>query len=228
MTEKEKMLAHQMYDANYNKELHDERIAAKELCWEYNQLRPSNEEGQRAVLKKLLGKTGENFYITAPFWCDYGYNIELGENFYANHNLVILDCAKVKFGDNVFVAPDCGFHTAGHPIDFERRNAGFEYAYPITVGDNVWIGAGVQVMPGVTIGSNVVIGGGGGGGVGRPGGRSAIPAMSSVPSPMRTKRPVGADKTRKRPHRRNIIPVQRRLRLKLQRLSGFMKSPSST
>ena len=135
MTEKEKMLAHQMYDANYNKELHDERIAAKELCWEYNQLRPSNEEGQRAVLKKLLGKTGENFYITAPFWCDYGYNIELGENFYANHNLVILDCAKVKFGDNVFVAPDCGFHTAGHPIDFERRNAGFEYAYPITVGD---------------------------------------------------------------------------------------------
>lgn len=67
MTEKEKMLAHQMYDANYNKELHDERIAAKELCWEYNQLRPSNEEGQRAVLKKLLGKTGENFYITAPF-----------------------------------------------------------------------------------------------------------------------------------------------------------------
>ena len=142
MTEKEKMLAHQMYDANYNKELHDERIAAKELCWEYNQLRPSNEEGQRAVLKKLLGKTGENFYITAPFWCDYGYNIELGENFYANHNLVILDCAKVKFGDNVFVAPDCGFHTAGHPIDFERRNAGFEYAYPITVGDNVWIGAG--------------------------------------------------------------------------------------
>ena len=69
MTEKEKMLAHQMYDANYNKELHDERIAAKELCWEYNQLRPSNEEGQRAVLKKLLGKTGENFYITAPFWC---------------------------------------------------------------------------------------------------------------------------------------------------------------
>ena len=157
MTEKEKMLAHQMYDANYNKELHDERIAAKELCWEYNQLRPSNEEGQRAVLKKLLGKTGENFYITAPFWCDYGYNIELGENFYANHNLVILDCAKVKFGDNVFVAPDCGFHTAGHPIDFERRNAGFEYAYPITVGDNVWIGAGVQVMPGVTIGSNVVI-----------------------------------------------------------------------
>ncbi|GET06446.1 hypothetical protein SY212_14760 [Ligilactobacillus agilis] len=88
------------------------------------------------------------------------YNIELGENFYANHNLVILDGAKVTFGDNVFVAPNCGFYTAGHPLDYERRNAGLEYAYPITVGDNVWIGGGVQVMPGVTIGSNVVISGG--------------------------------------------------------------------
>ena len=88
------------------------------------------------------------------------YNIELGENFYANYNLVILDGAKVTFGDNVFVAPNCGFYTAGHPLDYERRNAGLEYAYPITVGDNVWIGGGVQVMPGVTIGSNVVIGGG--------------------------------------------------------------------
>lgn len=160
MTEKEKMLAHKMYDANYDKTLLQERTQAKELCYEYNNLHPSDEADQQAVLRKLLGKTGEHFFITAPFWCDYGYNIELGENFYANHNLVILDCAKVTFGDNVFVAPDCGFHTAGHPIDFERRNQGLEYAYPITVGDNVWIGAGVQVMPGVTIGSNVVIGGG--------------------------------------------------------------------
>lgn len=78
------------------------------------------------------------------------------KNFYANHNLVILDGAKVKFGDSVFIAPDCGFHTAGHPVDFERGNQGMEYAWPITVGDNVWIGAGVQVCPGVRIGSNVV------------------------------------------------------------------------
>ena len=160
MTEKEKMLAQKMYDANYDAELLAERAQAKELCYDYNHLRPSDEEGQRKILKQLLGKTGEHFCITAPFWCDYGYNIELGENFYANHNLVILDGAKVKFGDNVFVAPDCGFHTAGPPIDFERRNEGLEYAYPITVGSNVWIGAGVQVMPGVTIGDNVVIGGG--------------------------------------------------------------------
>ena len=160
MTEKEKMLAQKMYDANYDQALLEERTKAKELCCDFNNLRPADEEGKREVLKKLLGKTGENFIITAPFWCDYGYNITLGENFYANHNLVILDGAKVTFGDNVFIAPDCGFHTAGHPIDFERRNQGLEYAYPITVGDNVWIGAGVQVMPGVIIGSNVVIGGG--------------------------------------------------------------------
>ena len=160
MTEKEKMCAQMLYDANYDQTLLEERDKAKDLCHQYNQLRPSDRASQQEVLKKLLGKTGENFTLTAPFWCDYGYNIELGENFYANHNLVILDGAKVTFGDNVFIGPDCGFHTAGHPIDFERRNRGLEYAYSITVGDNVWIGAGVQVMPGVTIGSNVVIGGG--------------------------------------------------------------------
>ena len=160
MTEKEKMCAQMLYDANYDQTLLEERDKAKDLCHQYNQLRPSDRAGQREVLKKLLGKTGENFTLTAPFWCDYGYNIELGENFYANHNLVILDGAKVTFGDNVFIGPDCGFHTAGHPVDFERRNRGLEYAYSITVGDNVWIGAGVQIMPGVTIGSNVVIGGG--------------------------------------------------------------------
>lgn len=160
MTEKEKMLAQKMYDANYDTALIEERKRAKDLCFEYNQLRPSDEEGQTALMKKILGKTKGAFCIIAPFWCDYGYNIEIGENFFANHNLVILDGAKVRFGDNVFIAPDCGFHTAGHPFDFERRNQGLEYAWEITVGNNVWIGAGVQVMPGVTIGNDVVIGGG--------------------------------------------------------------------
>lgn len=160
MTEKEKMLSQKLYDANYDAELIQERLIAKDLCHEYNRLRPSESEKQQSILRKLLGKTRGTFQIVAPFWCDYGYNIELGRNFFANHNLVILDCARVTFGDNVFIGPDCGFHTAGHPIDMERRNQGLEYAYPITVGNNVWIGAGVHVMPGVTIGSNVVIGGG--------------------------------------------------------------------
>ena len=160
MTEKEKMMRGMMYDANYDKELLAERAAAKDLCFEYNSLKPSDGVGQKALLSRILGRIKGECCIIAPFWCDYGYNIEVGENFFANHNLVVLDCAKVKFGDNVFIAPNCGFSTAGHPIDYKRRNAGLEYAYPIEVGDNVWIGAGVQVLPGVKIGSNVVIGAG--------------------------------------------------------------------
>lgn len=160
MTEKEKMQCQKLYDANYDKTLLEERIKAKDLCYDYNNLRPSDEQRKNEIMQKLFGKTKGSFCIIAPFWCDYGYNIEIGENFFANHNTVILDGGKVKFGDNVFIAPNCGFYTAGHPIDYERRNQGLEYAYPITVGNNVWIGAGVQVMPGVTIGSNVVIGGG--------------------------------------------------------------------
>ena len=126
MTEKEKMQKQMLYDANYDRELLSERICAKELCYEYNQLRPSDIEGQKTIMKRLLGEIKGDFCILAPFWCDYGYNIEIGENFFANHNTVVLDCGKVIFGDNVFVAPNCGFYTAGHPIDFERRNQGLD------------------------------------------------------------------------------------------------------
>lgn len=160
MTEKEKMAEYILYDANNDEELIKERVVCKDMCYDFNQLRPSEYDQQVELIRKLLGKTEERLCIVAPFWCDYGYNIEIGEDFYANHNCVILDCAKVTFGNNVFIAPNCGFYTAGHPVDAKRRNQGLEYAYPITVGDNVWIGGGVQVMPGVTIGSNVVIGGG--------------------------------------------------------------------
>ena len=160
LTEKDKMLANMLYDANYDEALAAERDHAKELCWRYNQLRPSDAEARAKVLHQLLGRIADTLTVEPSFWCDYGYNIEVGHNFYANHNLVILDAAKVTFGDNVFIAPNCGFYTSGHPIDAARRNKGLEYAYPITIGSDVWIGAGVQVMPGVTIGSNVVIGGG--------------------------------------------------------------------
>ncbi|MGN1317803.1 MAG: sugar O-acetyltransferase [Lachnospirales bacterium] len=160
MTEKEKMLNQKLYDANDKEILQSERLKAKDLCYEFNMLAPSKIKEQKEIINKLFGKIKGDFYIVAPFWCDYGYNIEIGRNFFANHNTVILDCGKVTFGDNVLIGPHCGFHTAGHPIDYERRNKALEYAYPISVGDNVWIGAGVQVMPGVRIGSNVVIGGG--------------------------------------------------------------------
>ena len=157
MTEKDKMLRQLMYDANYDQQLIAERQQAKELCYDYNHLRPSDEASQRALMQRLLGSSKEAFCILAPFWCDYGYNIEIGENFFANHNTVVLDCAKVTFGSNVFIGPNCGFYTASHPLDVEQRNKGFETAQPITVCDNVWIGGGVTVLPGVTIGEGAVI-----------------------------------------------------------------------
>lgn len=160
MTEKEKMLKGLLYDANYNKELLADRLKAKDLCFKYNTTLPSDEESLRKIIGELKIKTKGNFFLTPPFYCDYGYNISVGENFYANHNLVILDGNRVSFGDNVFIAPSCTFSTAGHPLDKERRNKGLEYAHPITVGDDVWFGANVTVLPGVKIGSNVVIGAG--------------------------------------------------------------------
>lgn len=160
MTEKEKMLAGELYDANYNKDLEKEREIAKDLCYNYNNLKPSDHENQIKIMRKLLGKTKEKFRIEPTFMCDYGYNIEIGENFYSNHNLIILDAGKVKFGDNVFIAPNCSFYTAGHPLDVLNRNKGLEYAKPIEVGDNVWIGGNVTVLPGVKIGDNTVIGAG--------------------------------------------------------------------
>lgn len=159
MTEKEKMIAEKLYNSTDN-ELSQDRIKAKKLCHKYNNLEPDNYEERKAILKQLFGKTKNDFWIEPNFWCDYGYNIEIGENFYSNHNLVILDPAKVTFGDNVFIAPNCGFYTAGHPIDAQLRNELLEFAHPITIGNNVWFGGNVVVLPGVTIGDNVVIGAG--------------------------------------------------------------------
>lgn len=160
MTEKEKARLGLLYDANYDEELLAERRRCKELCFQFNQLSPLKELEQKEIIGKLFGKTKENFCVTAPFYCDYGYNIEIGENFYSNHNLVILDGAKVEIGDNVFIAPNCCITTAGHPINIDERNRGLEYAYPIKIGNNVWIGAGANILLGVTIGDNVTIGAG--------------------------------------------------------------------
>ncbi len=160
MNEKEKMLNGLLYDANYDKSLIDERIKCKSLCYEYNNLHPEQLEERKNIIKQILGKTKENFLIEQPFICDYGYNIEIGDNFYANHNLIILDPAKVTFGDNVFIGPNCAFYTPLHPLDAETRNKGLETAKPIKVGNNVWFGGNVVVLPDVTIGDNSVIGAG--------------------------------------------------------------------
>ena len=160
MTEKEKCRLGLLYDANYDPEILADRERAKELLYDYNRLRPSEQIRRTELLKKLLGKTGENLIIEPPFACDYGYNIEVGENFYANVNLVILDGAKVCIGDNAFIAPNVGIYTAGHPIYPDTRNSAFEYGKEVTIGDNVWLGGNSVVCPGVHIGDNVVIGAG--------------------------------------------------------------------
>lgn len=160
MTEWEKAQNGYLYDANYDEALIKTRTKCADLCHELNLCKPSETEKRNHIMRQLLGEIKGGFCITSPFHCDYGSNISIGKNFYTNYNCVILDGAKVSFGDNVFIAPNCVFSTAGHPIDVEQRNAGLEIALPITVGNNVWIGANVTVLPGVTIGNNTVIGAG--------------------------------------------------------------------
>lgn len=159
-SEKQKAKEGLLYDANYNAELLAERAFCKKQYYTFNHLDPEHEDEGINIIRGLFGKVGDVFTILPPFYCDYGYNIEIGENLFINMNCVILDEAKVTFGDNVFIAPNCGFYTAGHPLDVEQRNSGLEYAYPITIGNNVWIGANVCVLPGVNIGDNTVIGAG--------------------------------------------------------------------
>ncbi len=158
-SEKEKMLSGKPYKS-FGEQLLGERQLAKELIFDFNNSRPAETDKRREIIKILFGKTGKTFFIEPPFRCDYGYNIEIGENFYANYNCIILDCAKVIIGDNVLLAPNVSFYTAGHPIHHAIRNQEIEYAFPITIGNNVWIGGNVVINPGITIGDNSVIGAG--------------------------------------------------------------------
>ncbi len=160
MTEWEKAQAGYMYDANYDKEIVDSRTRCADLCYEFNNCRPSDTKRQTELLHQMLGEIKGSLVVTAPFYCDYGHNISVGVNFYTNHNCTILDGAKVTFGDNVFIAPNCVISTAGHAIDSEQRANGLEIARPIKIGNNVWLGANVSVLPGVTIGDNTIIGAG--------------------------------------------------------------------
>lgn len=160
MTEKEKMLAGELYRLSDGPELLEELARAKEMCYAYNQLLPSKKEERKQILKELLGKVGEHYLIEQPFHCDYGSHITIGENFYANYNLTILDVNPVTFGENVLIGPNCSFFAAGHPLEPELRKAGWEFGKTIQVGNNVWFGGNVTVLPGVTIGENAVIGAG--------------------------------------------------------------------
>jgi acetyltransferase-like isoleucine patch superfamily enzyme len=159
MTAKEKMLAGELFNPDFD-ELPEDRARCKRLCHAYNHLDPGDLEARGRIAREILGKTGAVFKVEQPFWCDYGYNIVIGENFYSNHNLVVLDCGIVTFGDGVMVAPNCAFYAVEHPLDPVHRATGLEFARPISVGDGVWIGGGVTVLAGVTIGEGSVIGAG--------------------------------------------------------------------
>ncbi len=159
MTEKEKMLKGMEYNAE-QEDLAKERIAVKDLCHEYNNLKPSNIQKRQEIIKKIIGKIHGSFWIEQPFICDYGYNIEVGDNFYSNHNLTVLDANKVKIGNNVFIGPNVSIYTSLHPLEYKLRNEKIESALKIEIGDNVWIGGSVTILPNVRIGGGAVIGAG--------------------------------------------------------------------
>lgn len=156
---KEKMLLGKWYDAT-NQELVKQRLNAKDLYFELNQIKPSNLEKRNEIINKLLGYQPDNLELLSPFTCDYGNNIVLGKNVFINSNCYFMDGAKITVGDNVFIGPSCGFYTANHPLDYQTRNQGIEQALPILIGNNVWLGGNVIVLPGVKIGDGCVIGAG--------------------------------------------------------------------
>lgn len=160
MTEKEKMLAGEVYDAT-DPELLRELAETRERIYDYNALRPSETEKMRAILKELLGGIGDDeIIINQPFRCDYGRQISVGKRFFANFNFTVLDEARVTIGDDCFIGPNVSIYTACHSTDPVERNTRQEWARPVTIGNNVWIGGSVTILPGVTIGDNVSIGAG--------------------------------------------------------------------
>lgn len=159
MNEKEKMISGQIYQP-FCELLEQDRLRAKNLCMQYNTLLPAQKEEKQKLLKELLGNAGNNSVIEPNFFCDYGYNIEFNGFVYINHNSVFLDCAPIKIGNNTFIGPNCGFYTAIHPINAKERIEGLESAKPITIGNSVWIGGNVTILPGVNIGDRAVIGAG--------------------------------------------------------------------
>ena len=153
------MVSGREYDATHPYLL--ERLnATKDRIWEYNKMRPSMLKERNELLRGLLGKSDGDTFINQPFYCDYGSNIRVGRRFFANFNFTVLDEALVTIGDDCFIGPNVSIYTACHSTDPVERNSRREWAKPVTIGDNVWIGGSVTILPGVTIGSNVTRGAG--------------------------------------------------------------------
>ena len=159
MREREKCDAGFLYNTQTpeREELH---ICCMELCYAYNHIHPSDKAGREEILRKLFGKVGAAPYVEPTIFCGFGFNIEAGDRLFVNSDCVFVDPGKIIFGNDVMIGPQCGFYTALHALDARLRIDGFEAAYPIHVGDNVWFGGHVTVLPGVTIGENAVIGAG--------------------------------------------------------------------
>ena len=160
MTERERMLAGKLYKSVGNQELHSLKEKKDVIIANFNDESNVNIGEKQKLLKELFKKTGNNFYIEPPFHCDYGCNITVGDNFYANFDCIFLDVNEIIIGNNVFLAPRVCIYTAGHPIDKDIRNEYLEYGYRVTIGNDVWIGGNTVINPGVNIGDNVVIGSG--------------------------------------------------------------------
>ena len=156
---KEKMLNGERYNAA-DTELVKDRLNARRLTRLFNQTLETEESKRTELLKELFGSTGKNPYIEPTFRCDYGYNIHVGENFYANFDCVFLDVCEIRIGDNCFIAPGVHIYTATHLLNPNKRILGGGYGKPVNIGDNVWIGGGAIINPGVKIGNNAVIGSG--------------------------------------------------------------------
>lgn len=155
-TEKAKMLDGELYNAG-DPELVSDRVNARRLTRFFNETLETDLDKRTEILKELFGSTGESLYIEPTFRCDYGSNIHVGENFYANFDCVFLDVCEIRIGDNCFIAPGVHIYTATHPLNAQERISGVEYGIPVTIGDNVWIGGRAVINPGVKIGNNVVV-----------------------------------------------------------------------
>ena len=156
--QKEKMTAGKVY--RFDDELHEVIFKTRKLTDEFNQTRYDDVDGRERIIRDLFGSVGEKVCVEPPFRCDYGFNIHVGDNFYANYGCVVLDSVKVSVGDHVFLGPNVQIYTPCHPIYAPARNEGYEYAKEVTIGDDVWVGGNVTIVPGAHIGSNVVIGAG--------------------------------------------------------------------
>lgn len=156
MNQKERMLAGLPYKP-WLDGLAEERMACKTLLHRLNTLPPTEEDAREALIYQILGKCGKDAWVESPFRCDYGYNIQVGDNFYGNYNLTILDIGKVTIGNNVMIAPNVSIYTVGHPLHPDSRRTGYEAGQSITIGDDVWLGGNVVLCPGVTIGNNCVV-----------------------------------------------------------------------